>query len=299
MSKERITLPSPVKKPNQLNELGSPPSPPSPSQEVILQVSLSDKVVNEPMEIEVSQTIFERMTKALEKRSLEPKFVAAGAVIFVAAATTAGIVVAKKAIERGKKEGEVRKAHVPILNEEQQRQFKEMYLLSYPLVYSYIRKRLEGVPVQDIEDLTQQVFLRACLHFPPGHIYPDISNPYSPWLYRIAHNLLVNRYRDRERAKKREAGSIEDEEIFPRPKGRSVFELVVSEQEAAELQRTIASLQHPYPLVLWLKSALHLSNKEIAEILGKTEGAIKSIYIRALRNLRKILSASKDQGDGP
>lgn len=258
---------------------------PSPPDEVILNVNLTG--ADRPMEIKVSQTIFERMTEALEKRSLKPEFVAAGAVIFVAAAT-AGVIAAKKAIERGKEEREVHKARVPILNGEQMKEYISMWNSSYKKIFSYIRSRIGNN--QNTEDLTQQVFLRAYLHFPPSFTYPDLPNRYLPWLYRIAHNVVSNSYRDTQKEREKSGGPIEDEEIFPRPKGKkpSVESIVISREEEAELQERIASLANPYPLVIWLKSALHLSIKEIADILGKTEGAVKSLLHRARGKLKEV-----------
>ena len=279
MSKEQITSLQPA---------------PSPPDEVILNVNLTG--ADRPMKIKVSQTIFERMTEALEERGLKPEFVAAGAVIFVAAATTAGIVVAKKAIER-RRERQTQKIRTPVLNEEQKREYDLMWDSSHEKIFSYIRLKVGNY--QDAEDLTQDVFRRAYQHFPPRFTYPDLPNRYLPWLYRIAHNVVSNSYRDTQKEREKSGGPIEDEEIFPRPRMMSdLGSVIVLKEEAAELQRTIASLQHPYPLVLWLRSALHLSNKEIADILGKTEGGIKSIFHRARGKLKEVYNFSNFR-DGP
>lgn len=147
MSKELVTLsqPTPDKKLN-------PPA--SPSNEVILNVNLTGDV-NKPMEIKVSQAIFERMTEALEKRGIKPEFVAAGAVIFVAAATTAGVIAAKKAVER-RGERQAQKTRIPVLNEEQKREYDLMWDSSHEKIFSYIRLKVGNY--QDAEDLTQDVF---------------------------------------------------------------------------------------------------------------------------------------------
>ena len=65
------------------------------------------------------------------------------------------------------------------------------------------------------------------------------------------------------------------------------------QEENEELQRAVTSLGGTYLLVIWLK-VQDWSNAEIAYVLGKTKGAVKSIYTRALRKLRGILEPFKD-----
>jgi len=61
-------------------------------------------------------------------------------------------------------------------------------------IYSYLYYKTSSQA--QAEDLTSQVFLRAL-----GHIenYEDRGYPFSAWLYRIAHNLVVNWYRDKDK----------------------------------------------------------------------------------------------------
>lgn len=277
MSKERIIPPSIAS--------FSPDSP----KDVTLRVNLSDTLSGKPMEIQVPPTIFERMTEVLKEKGIRPEFVA-GAVIFVAAGVTAGIVVEKAIMEHRKRQEQ--ETPPLVLSEAQRDEYDQMYQDYRPAIYAYILRKNEGNR-QDAEDLTQDVFKRALEHFPPKYTYPDLPKPYAPWLYRIAHNLVGNRYRDRERAEKREAGPIEDE-TFPRPKAVSdIGSVIVSREENEELQRAVTSLGGTYLLVIWLK-VQDWSNAEIAYVLGKTKGAVKSIYTRALRKLREILEPFRD-----
>ncbi|MDP2960888.1 MAG: RNA polymerase sigma factor, partial [candidate division Zixibacteria bacterium] len=255
-------------------ELNPPESLP---EEVTLHVGLLDKV-EKPMEIKVSRTIFKRLTETLEERGIKPEFVAAGAVIFVAAATVG--VVAKKTLESHRKK-RTQKTNIPTLSNEQKEKFGELYQNSYSRIYSFISGKLQGVPVQEIEDLTQEVFFRAYRNFPPRFTFPDLPDPYLPWFFGIARNLVIDRYMDSLREKERMAGPINEEYL---PKSMTIPDIgliIVSQEESAELQRTVASLKSPYPLIIWLKVALQWSNAEIARMLGTTESAIKSTYFHA------------------
>lgn len=264
-------------------ELNPPESLP---EEITLHVDLLDKV-ERSIEIKVSRTIFKRMVETLEERGIRPEFVA-GAVIFVAAATAG--VVTKRTLESHRKE-RMQETSIPTLSNEQKEKFGELYRNSYSRIYSFISGKLRGVPVQEIEDLTQAVFERVLRNFPPRFTHPDLPNPYSPWLFRIANNLVINRYRDSSREKERDRHIYE--ENLPRPKAIPDIELIiVSQEESAELQRAVASLRSPYPLIIWLKVALQWSNDEIAQMLGTTRSAVKSSFFRATQKLRKMYSKS-------
>lgn len=263
-------------------ELNPPESLP---EEVTLHVGLLDKV-ERPMEIKVSRTIFKRLTETLEERGIRPEFVAAGAVIFVAAATVG--VVTKRTLESHRKK-RTQKTNIPTLSNEQKEKFDEIYRNSYSRIYSFISGKLQGVPVQEIEDLTQDVFLRAYRSFPPRFI-PDLPNPYLPWFFRIAHNLVIDRYMDSLREKERIAGPINEENLPEQKAIPDIESIIVSQEESAELQRTVASLKSPYPLIIWLKVALQWSNAEIAQMLETTESAIKSTFFHATQKLRKMYS---------
>lgn len=266
----------------------SPPE--SSSDSITLNVSLSDKV-GRTLKIKVPRTIFERITGKLGEIDVRPEYVAAGAVVFVAAATAG--VVAKKIIEHRRKQS-VQEPFIPRLTEEQKQEYENMYKDSHDIIYKFIRNRLRGLD-QDVEDLTQEVFKKAYEHFPPHFTHPELPNSYTPWLYTIAGNLVKNRYRDSSRIVQHET-EIENEEILlgleePMP---DMGTIVTSKEEMSELQKAVASLRDPYPLIVWLKVGLQWSNKEIASLIGGTESAVKSTYHRATEGLKRIYFRNSD-----
>jgi RNA polymerase sigma-70 factor (ECF subfamily) len=152
-------------------------------------------------------------------------------------------------------------------------------------IYSYIYYRT-GNPY-DAEDLTARVFHRALRHVGG---YKDMGLPFSAWLYRIAHNLVANWHRDNSRKKEIQL----DEGLISSHGGdHPEVELLYSE-ELDGLMKVIQELPPERQTLIILKFVDHLSNAEIGQIMGRTEGAIKSLYHRTLISLRDKLLAYPD-----
>ena len=144
-------------------------------------------------------------------------------------------------------------------------------------IYNYVYYRT-GDPF-DAEDLTARVFYRAMQHISN---YRNLGLPLSAWLYRIAHNLVANWHRDNSRRKEI---PLEDGIFASRSSNHPEYELLESEEQE-RLIRNIRSLSPERQQLIILKFVEHLSNAEIGQIMGRTEGAIKSLYHRTLITLR-------------
>lgn len=147
-------------------------------------------------------------------------------------------------------------------------------------IYNYIYYRT-GSPF-DAEDLTERVFFRALRHI---RSYNDRGLPFSAWLYRIAHNLVANWHRDNSRRKE---VPLDDGLLSPYHGELPENELLQAE-ERERLLSVIRCLPDDRQQLLILKFVEHLPNAEIAGIMGRTEGAIKSLYHRTLLSLRDEL----------
>lgn len=148
-------------------------------------------------------------------------------------------------------------------------------------IYNYIYYRT-GNP-NDAEDLTARVFFRAMRHI---YDYSDRGLPFSAWLYRIAHNLVANWYRDNSRRKEiplDDGLNIERHKIHPEQE-------LVALEEKERLLKILRGLPPDRQQLIILKFVEHLSNAEIGQIMGKTEGAVKSLYHRTLAALREKYS---------
>jgi RNA polymerase sigma-70 factor, ECF subfamily len=158
---------------------------------------------------------------------------------------------------------------------------EELYLIHFDRIYSYLHVSVGSR--HDAEDLTTQTFLKMLESI--GRFRWQ-SAPFSAWLFRIAHNLAMDHFRSRRR--------WQPEEEVPEPHG--------SEEPSAELAamqsigrqsmlQLIENLSPEQQQVLTLKFVFNFQNADVAKILGKTEGAIKSLQHRALGSLQKQISS--------
>jgi RNA polymerase sigma-70 factor, ECF subfamily len=154
---------------------------------------------------------------------------------------------------------------------------EELYLIHFDRIYSYLHVSVGNR--HDAEDLTTQTFLKMLEKIGS---FKWQSAPFSAWLFRIAHNLAMDHFRARRR--------WQPEEEVPEPPGE--------EEPSAEFNamrtigresmlKLIEGLSPEQQQVLTLKFVFNLPNAEVAAILDKTEGAIKSLQHRALVSLQK------------
>ncbi len=147
-------------------------------------------------------------------------------------------------------------------------------------IYTYIYYRTGNT--HDAEDLTARVFYRAIEHI--GR-YRQRGVPFSAWLYRIAHNLVANWHRDRQR---RQEVPIDDV-VNLQAKLDPPEMVMMSTLDMERLMRVIQKLSSERQELLILKFVQELSNAEIGKIMRRSEGAIKSLYHRTLLSLRDDL----------
>jgi RNA polymerase sigma-70 factor (ECF subfamily) len=158
--------------------------------------------------------------------------------------------------------------------------FSILYQENVKKIYSYIYYRTGNV--KDAEDLTARVFQRALNHITR---YKKTKVPFSAWLYRIAHNLVANWHRD---SKHKFELPLEDHTYI---QSKSVIpeKQIEKSQQIEYLMRIIRKLPQDRQQLLILKYVDSMSNREVGIIMKKSEGAIKSLYHRTLKELRNII----------
>ena len=165
--------------------------------------------------------------------------------------------------------------------------FSLLYQRYVTRIYNYIYYRT-GNPLE-AEDLTSRVFHRALHHIQQ---YDNRGVPFSAWLYRIAHNLVANWHRDNSRRKEVPLDDYTQQPFHaPAPEAS-----VVNNQEMEELLKVIRKLPPDRQQLLILKFVEGMSNQEVAVIMMRSEGAIKSLYHRTLLALRDELN-NLDHGE--
>src|SRR5438094_6153487 len=164
---------------------------------------------------------------------------------------------------------------------------EELYLIHFDRIYSYLHVSVGNR--HDAEDLTTQTFLKMLEKIGS---FRWQSAPFSAWLFRIAHNLAMDHFRSRRR--------WQPEEEVPEPPGDAEpsAELAAMQTIGREsMLKLIERLSPEQQQVLTLKFVFNLPNAEVAAILDKTEGAIKSLQHRALVSLQKQIENPEAPAD--
>jgi RNA polymerase sigma-70 factor, ECF subfamily len=160
--------------------------------------------------------------------------------------------------------------------------FGELYERYVDRIYAYILYRTGSPP--DAEDLTQRVFSQALAAVQDHN---PAAGSAGGWLFTIAHNLLANYHRTRSRRPSAplEAAADAVDPAIP------ILEGIEAREDARAVRRAMERLTAERQHLLLLKYVVGLPNAEIGRVLGKSEGAIKSLLRRTLAALRRELDA--------
>ncbi|HOU14172.1 MAG TPA: sigma-70 family RNA polymerase sigma factor [Anaerolineae bacterium] len=156
----------------------------------------------------------------------------------------------------------------------------QIYDTFAPAIYRYVYRRTGHQ--NTAEEITAETFHRFLVALKHG------SGPteyLSAWLYRVAHNLIVDFYR---RQPPQEPESLDNvEESLAEPdQGAAHVERQMQVEQARAALRQLTPLQQQ---IITLRYLEELSNEDIALIVERTEGAVKALQHRALDSLRRIL----------
>jgi RNA polymerase sigma-70 factor (ECF subfamily) len=154
--------------------------------------------------------------------------------------------------------------------------FAELYELHFDRVYAYVARRVRDRA--ETQDLTAHVFQQALANLGK---FKWRGAPFAAWLYRIAGNAIADHARrnmreinDPQSATETTAAAVDLEEV----------------ERRARLFRALDKLPDDQRRVIVLRFAEEKSIREIADELGRSEGAIKQLQFRGLENLRSRLS---------
>lgn len=127
------------------------------------------------------------------------------------------------------------------------------------------------------EDLTSEIFLKAFEHF---HTY-DQNRPFKPWIFRIAHNHLVN-YFTTKKPKPASLEEIQELSVEANLSGATDERMLMG-----KVEDIVKELPENLQEMILLRYQNGLSHKEIAEIVGKEEGAVRTAISRSLDTIRQ------------
>jgi RNA polymerase sigma-70 factor (ECF subfamily) len=169
--------------------------------------------------------------------------------------------------------------------------FGQLYEEHFDRIYRYVMLRVRTQA--DAEDITQQVFLKALENIGS---YRWRGMPFASWLFRIAHNLVVDYWKKKSREKVAAVAPEEIDEMAASPNDPAALaelsfdmkRLAAACQQLTDGQREIVSLRF----------AGGLSVAEAAKVMGKSEGAVKVLQHAALVKLRRILCPTGEEANG-
>ncbi len=158
------------------------------------------------------------------------------------------------------------------------RRFAELYEMNFARVYAFVIRRVDDRT--EAEDLTSEVFHHALANLSK---FEWRGVPFAVWLYRIAANTIVDRQR---RLSKQNSNPFSGNDLEPATwpdieRRAALFQLVESlpgDQRSVIIQRFVEQK----------------SIRDIAQELGRSEGAIKQLQFRALENLRSRVGGSHE-----
>jgi RNA polymerase sigma-70 factor (ECF subfamily) len=135
----------------------------------------------------------------------------------------------------------------------------------------------------DAEDVTERTFV-AALAAIDG--YRDQGATFRAWLFRIAHNQLANALRARQRQRTAPIDAVPEPVSHVDPAG-----LLSRAEETRALRRALDRLPDDRRQVVVLRFVDGLSAREIGAVLGRSEGAVRVLQHRALRQLADVIVA--------
>ena len=160
--------------------------------------------------------------------------------------------------------------------------FGEIYSIYLDRIYRYVFYQVHNKVTA--EDLTEEVFIKAWSGIAR---YKWKGLPFSAWLYRIAHNHVVDYFRTSRQHQSLDEGFLED--------GNRTEEIVEKKQILQTLTQALSALPVHQRHIITLKFIEGFDNRKIEQITGKSQGAIRVMQMRALALLRHKLTDGMGQ----
>jgi RNA polymerase sigma-70 factor (ECF subfamily) len=167
--------------------------------------------------------------------------------------------------------------------------FAKLYDQYYPKIFGYSLRRTANL--EAAQDITSETFLKALNKLWQFH-WRNVS--FSSWLYKIATNEVNQYFRKTEYKKSVSLEELQQQGFEPISPHDPESELIEAQeklkqhQDFLEIQVKIVRLPAKYQEVIALRFFEKKQLKEIAGILGKKEGTVKSLLHRAVEKLREI-----------
>jgi RNA polymerase sigma-70 factor (ECF subfamily) len=161
--------------------------------------------------------------------------------------------------------------------------FSQLYTLYVDRIYRYVRLKLGNATEAD--DITSAVFFNAwrTIH----NFSPQRESSFAAWLFRLAHNAVVDRFRSM-----RDTISLDASDqraaihsVQPGPEAQVERKLTIHELSVA-----LGLLTEEQREVVLLRFVEGMSAREVGDVMGKQEGAVRGMQFRAIEALRRAMA---------
>lgn len=161
--------------------------------------------------------------------------------------------------------------------------------------YPDIRKlvALLGVPVDDREDVVQEIFIIACIHLDQLRDVESLNS----WLYKLACRHIKDTLKKRSKKAEFEISYEENPWVLEQVDAKTVWNIAENCLNDQELVDMIDSLKPPAPTILQLRFAMGFNLTEIAEMMDMNYNTVKTIENRAFKKLKKMIEERGERND--
>jgi RNA polymerase sigma-70 factor (ECF subfamily) len=155
-----------------------------------------------------------------------------------------------------------------------------LYETHFDRVVRYVAVRIGSV--SEAEDLASEVFVRALRGVGS---YKDTGAPMEAWLFKIAHNIVVDYFRKQSRR----PASVPLEETFPLDNSHNPDEGLERSEEIRQLYQAVRQLSGDQQQVLALRFGSEMTSEQVGQVMGKKPGAVREMQSAAIKKLRQVL----------
>lgn len=170
---------------------------------------------------------------------------------------------------------------VDLVKEGDHEAFSELYDIFVDPIYRYVYYRVNS---SDAEDLVATIFVKVWENI---RKYRAKKRTFSAWIFKIAHNIVVDYYRA---AKDRNFDELNlNIDVASAERQHNPIKVTETQFDNKLLKSALANLKKDYQDIIIYKFINEFSNPEIAALLGKSEGSLRILQFRALKALRREL----------
>lgn len=176
---------------------------------------------------------------------------------------------------------------VALAKEGDSKAYGKIFRICYRDIYDYVVRRVRNR--FDAEDLTMQVFTRGMVAVSS---YEERGHPVKAWLFRIAHNVVVDHFRAQaQKGSLVVVGDVPDTDQADIEKG------IIHQEKLGDLYEEVRSLPAAQSEVLTLRFLEDMSVAETAMILDKKEVTVRALQFKGIKNLRRRMAGETAEGN--